>query len=82
MHNYCFWDDPFSYTMETFDFFLFHIFKIMLRFNKYMKVIHFYWADIPEIPAFMSKLIKIENLLIKNHFCNDPYFIFRFLASY
>ena len=75
MQNYYFWDEPFSYTMETFDFFLFHIFKIMLRFNIYMKVIYFYWADIPEIPAFLSKLIKTENLLIKNHFCNDPYFI-------
>ena len=40
-----------------------------------MKVIYFYWADIPEIQVFMSKLIKIENLLIKNPFCNDPYSI-------
>ena len=24
-----------------------------------------YWEDIPKIPAFMSKLIKIENLFIK-----------------
>ena len=47
----------------------------MLKFNKYMKVIYFHWADIPEIPAFMSKLIKIENLLIKNPFCNGPYFM-------
>ena len=47
----------------------------MLRFNKYMKIIYLYWADIPEILAFMSKLIKIENLFIKNPFCNDPQFV-------
>ena len=47
----------------------------MLKFNKYMKVINFHWADIPEIPAFMSKSIKIENLLFKNPFCNNPYFM-------
>ena len=47
----------------------------MLRFNKYIKDTYLYWADIPEILAFMSKLIKIENLFIKNPFCNDPYFI-------
>ena len=43
-----------------------------------MKVIYLYWADIPEIPAFMAKLIKIENLFIKNPFCYDPYFILFF----
>ena len=41
-----------------------------------MKVVYFYWADVPEIPAFMSKLIKIENLFIKNPFCNDPFLFY------
>ena len=47
----------------------------MLKFNKYLEIVYFHWADIPVIPAFMSKLFKIENLLIKNPFCNDPYFM-------
>ena len=70
--------------METLDLYFIFFFKFMLRINKFMKDIYSYWADIPEIPAFMSKLIKIENLFIKNPFCNDPHFIifFRFLASY
>ena len=46
MPKYYLWDDPFSYTVVTFDFY-FIFFKVMLRFIKFMKVIYFYWAEIP-----------------------------------
>ena len=40
----------------------------MLSFIKYMEVIYFYWAYIPLIPAFMSKLMKIDIFIIKHPF--------------
>ena len=46
MPKYYLWDDPFSYTVVTFDFY-FIFFQVMLRFIKFMKVIYFFWADIP-----------------------------------
>ena len=81
MPKYYLWDDPFSYAVVTFDFY-FIFSQVLLRFIKFMKVIYFYWAEMPKIPTFMSKLIKIDIFIIKNLFCNDPSFIFffRFLA--
>ena len=40
MPKYYLWDDPFSYTLATFDFY-FIFFQVMLRFIKFMKVILF-----------------------------------------
>ena len=66
---------PFSYTTVTFDFY-FKFWQIMFRFILYLKFIYFSSAVISLIPAFMSKLIKIDIFIIKNPFCNDPSFIF------